>query len=465
MGNLRHIIMVTAIFAILVGSALAVNRSIYIWDAASPGAEFQHPDSTSTHLVRPRDGWIDALEAIQADEGREDYAMGDTIIFSYGTSWPSDLNPFSVVIISMGWNDGTGPDDIDATKQAQIMTFLDSTGRIPGNQKAVILEGNDFANLYCDTSSSHYTYAGSFADYAGALLLVDDGGAPDVLFGEDSSFAEGLSFHYAPTPGATTSVDDIVLNDALWDNHHLRYVFNASRKCPARGIQRRSYSPGAVITLPFQLGNIPHGVNTKEQLVARALDFCVMPLPEIVTGLSGETLYVDSLFSLEFQSYDNRCVVKTVIDYSTDCGASWCFLHEVTYPEFHETLDFDIPNHPGAECYFRATSHDSVFNFTSDTSAQFTIFDPTAVGEHPSKPYGAALSAFPNPFNSEVTFRATIDEPAEIQIYSIYGSRMAGFDVEPPNDIVRWDATGKPSGIYLARISGTTERIKLVYLR
>jgi hypothetical protein len=42
---------------------------------------------------------------------------------------------------------------------------------------------------------------------------------------------------------------------------------------------------------------------------------------------------------------------------------------------------------------------------------------------------------------------------------------MAGFDVEPPNDIVRWDATGKPSGIYLARISGTTERIKLVYLR
>ena len=142
MGNLRHIILVTMIFAILAGSALSVNRSIYIWDSASPGAEFQHPDSTSTFLIRPRDGWIEALEAIQADEGRIEYAMGDTIVFSYGTSWPADLNPFSVVIISMGWNDGTGPDDIDAAVGGG-----NGSGNVPSRVNAAVVGpvGNDAA--------------------------------------------------------------------------------------------------------------------------------------------------------------------------------------------------------------------------------------------------------------------------------------------------------------------------------
>ena len=466
MRDMRLILIVSAMMAILVaGSVLAVQRSIYIWDAAAPGATFQHPDSTSPFLIRPRDGWIQALEAIQDDEGGDLYAMGDTISFSFGSDWPADLNPFSIVIISMGWIDGSGPDDIDAARQAQIIAFLDSTGRTPGSQTAVILEGNDFAKLYCDTASSHYSYAGTFADYTGALLFIDDGGAPDVLVGEDSSFADGMTFEYATTAGAISSMDDIILNDALWDSHHLRYVFNASRKCPARGIQRRSYSPGAMITLPFQLGNIPRGSNTKEQLVARALDFCIMPLPEIITDLSGETLYVDSSYSLELQSYDNRCVVRTVVDYSSDGGASWHFLREVPYPAFHSTIDLDIPAHPGAECYLRATAYDSVFNWTSDTSASFVIFDPTMVDERPPMPKSISIMAYPNPFNGEVALRVRLDEPSKIEIYNIYGARVAVFDANPPETTVHWDATGSPTGIYLARLSETKARTKLIYLR
>ena len=126
MRDMRLILIISAMMAILVaGSVLAVQRSIYIWDAAAPGATFQHPDSTSPFLIRPRDGWIQALEAIQDDEGGDLYAMGDTISFSFGSDWPADLNPFSIVIISMGWIDGSGPDDIDAARQAQIITFLD----------------------------------------------------------------------------------------------------------------------------------------------------------------------------------------------------------------------------------------------------------------------------------------------------------------------------------------------------
>ncbi|MCK5833251.1 hypothetical protein KAH81_06225 [bacterium] len=450
---------------VAISSVYAITRSIYIWDAAAPGANFQHPDSSSTFIIRPRDGWLEAINAIQADEGGDIYGMRDTLLYSYGTDWPSDLNPFSIVIISMGWIDGSGPDDIDAAKQAQIIAYLDATGRTPGSQTAVVLEGNDFAKLYCDTSASHYTYAGTFADYTGALLLVDDGGAPDMLVGEDSSFADGMSFDYHPTEGATSSVDDIIINDAVWDSHHLRYVFNASSKCPARGIQRRSYSPGAMVTLPFQFGNIPRGGNSKEELCARLLDFCVMPLTDITTALSGDTLFMDSVFTIGFDTYDNRCVILAEIEYTTDAGATWHMVNQVSYPTEHEDFEFNLPHTHGGECYFRITVHDSVFNSTADTSESFVLLDPTLVDDKILRPDEISITTYPNPFNGEVSIRARAPFDSEVQIYNIYGSMLVRIPSVAPECEVIWNASAEPVGIYFARIANSCARTKLVFIK
>jgi len=466
MNRVRQFLLIALLAAIVSGSASGVIRSIFIWDAAAPGATFQHPDSTSTSLVRPRDGWIQALEAIQADTDGAIYGMRDTIMFEYGTDWPTDLNPFSIIIISMGWIDGSGPDDIDAAKQAQIIAHLDATDRTPAGQTAVILEGNDFAKLYCDTSASHYTYAGTFADYTGALLLIDDGGPPDVLSGEDSSLAQGMSFGYrAPSPAAT-SLDDIIINDAVWDGHHLRYLFNASSKSPARGIQRRSYSPGAVITLPFQFGNIPRGGNTKEQLLARMLDFSIMPLAEITTALhAGDTLFSDSLFTLNFTTYNIRAMKEAIIDYSTDGGTSWHILNSVPNPSPEEDFEFYLPRNPGAECYIRVTVHDSVFNSTSDTSAPFVLVNPANIDETPPLPETASIHAYPNPFNAAVLLDVSAQFGSEVEIYDIYGALVDVIPFNAPHSTVLWDAHGRPAGIYLAKVSGTSARAKLLLIK
>ncbi len=447
------------------GISFAVNRSIYIWDAAAPGATFQHPDSTSPSIIRPRDGWIQAIQAIQADEGGDIYGMRDTLLFSYGTDWPTDLNPYSIVIISMGWIDGSGPDEIDAAKQAQIIAHLDATDRTPEGQTAVILEGNDFAKLYCDTAATHFTYAGTFADYTGTLLLLDNAGHTDVLVGEDSSFAEGMRFNYKFSAAASTSMDDIIINSAVWDEHYLRYIFNATGKCPARGIQRRSYSPGAIVTLPFQFGNISRGVYNKEQLLTRILDFCIMPLTEITTAVTSETLYTDSSFTLSFTTYDNRCVTTAVIEFSTDGGVGWHMVNQVPFPGSLEDFDFNLPHHAGSEFYLRVTVHDSVFNSTADTLGPFVLLNAAGMSEGGALPVDFSLTANPNPFNGAVTLRAYGPVASEIEIYDIYGSLVAKLPFGPKGETVLWDASAQAAGVYLSRIAGSNARAKLVFIK
>ncbi|RKZ30609.1 hypothetical protein DRQ36_04890 [bacterium] len=472
------IAIVVILLGILIGGAVTRDRYIYIFDGAGPDARFEHPDSPGD-TIRPLDAWLEAIGNINGAPGM--YSMKDTLIVEWGDVFPSSPN-CHIVILSLGW-DGSGAASLTPAIQAQLVEHLDSTGREPGTQTAVFIEGNDFAYLYCDTSSSHYTYAGTFADYTGALLAADDIGAPSTLIGEDNSLAEGMSFayNYVPGPGPCTSMDDIEANTTLWDDHHLKYVFNASRRCPARGLQRRSYSPGAVFLMPFQFGNIPSsGANTKEELLAHMLDFAVMPLGTITTNLENDTLYIDSTYAIEFMVYDNVCVGQVAFDYTTDGGTTWNYLTAHLTPPIDTLLiyDFTVPATAGSECYLRLFVYDSIFNYTADTSDMFVIAYMGISDETPELPSKPVLSAHPNPFNSSVSItvvsKRTSSIPTNIEIFDINGRMVHKMPVTARltanqsnvSGVCRWQPDeSTDTGVYLARLTGTDEAIKIVLLK
>ena len=471
MKNNRHkFVVIIALLAFLAAGALGqIERTVFVWDEAAPGNSFPHPDSSGGFLIRPKDAWIEAINALNAD--REGFAMKDTLLLVTSSDWPADLNPYDIVILSLGWNDGTGTPNLDSTKRAQIMEHLDRTARTPELQTSLIIEGNDFAYLYCDTASSHMPYIDPFSDYVGAVLKLNDGGPPGTLVGEDSSLAEGMGFSYAAAPGPNTSVDDVEMNRSGPYASHTNYLFNASRKCPARGIQRIIYSSGAVILLPFQFGNISRGVNCKEELLARMIDLCVMPIPQILHDFGGETFYIDSTYNIEFRAYDNRCVTTVIVEYSTDGGESWVLLESLAYPGTDSLLQypFEIPATVSDSCYFRMTAHDSVYNFVADTAGPFAI-EAASVSEAPGRPVERSISVFPNPFNFGAHISVSSPEPAELRIYDISGRMVESFPVRPPETRVNWDCRSAggitvPAGVYLAHLSGSRVTRKLVFIK
>lgn len=452
------------LFIALLGSSIfGLERTIQIIDnAGGLSAEFEHPDRPG-EMIRPYEAWVEAIDSINAN--LDYYNMRDSLVYTVDFDFPAAINS-DIVILSHGWQ-GTGAVNLDSTEMAMLIELLDSTGRTPGEQTALFIEGNDFAELYCDTSTG--LYAGEFADYTGALLLENDAGAISSLVAEDSSLAEGMSFSYRVTTGGPcTDMDDIILNDGLWDSHHLRYLFNASTRNPARGLQRRSYSPGAVVTLPFQFGNIPRGggvTSSKEDLLVRMIDFAIMPLVNM-EGTIEDTLWVDSLYSLEFEAYDNRCVKHLIFEYSSDGGISWISLNEITNPELETTLsmDFSIPPSSGDECYLRLIVTDSTYNFTADTSESFVVINAN-IGEGSARPNTPYLRSYPNPFNAQLTFDVHVDAATEIEIYDISGRKIAELPVSAGESLVRWSPRDISAGIYLARVSGTAATVKAVYLR
>jgi len=459
--RIKALISVFLLIALATG-LFGLNRNIFIFDGAGgSGARFEHPDHPGD-TIRPYEGWVEALDSINSVP--DYFVMRDNLIYTVDVELPAMLNA-DIVILSLGWQ-STGAAILDSDEQRQLIALLDSTSRDPGKQTALFIEGNDFAKLYCDTATG--LYADSFADYTGAILLLDNAGPVSTLFGEDSSLAEDMAFDYRITTGGPcTSMDDIVKNDAMWDSHHLKYLFNASRRSPARGLQRRSYSPGAVITLPFQFGNIPRGPrNSKEELLVRMLDFAIMPLVDIVTDFSSDTLYVDSLYNLEFEAYDNRCVKHVVFEYSSDAGTSWLGLNEIPNPALDTVLSviFSIPPSSGTECLIRVTVTDSTYNFTSDTSASFVAIN-AGIDEEPDKPDAPWLTAFPNPFNSGLTFVVKTATDSEVDIYNLNGDLVGEISVKSGENRYSWKPGDLPTGVYMARIRGSEKAFKAVYLR
>jgi hypothetical protein len=444
-------------------SIFAFSRNVLILDLAGGSARFEHPDRTG-EMIRPYQAWVEAIDSLNANRAR--YNMRDSIIYYIDYEFPTTINS-DIVILSLGWR-GTGAPILSASQQNMLVDLLDSTTRTPEKQTALFIEGNDFAELYCNPGGG--SYAGTFADYTGALLLLADAGALSLLHAEDSSLAAGMNFNYRVTDsGPCAHMDDIIINDTLWDSHHLRYLFNASSRNPARGLQRRSYSPGAVVLLPFQFGNIPNGggvTNSKEDLLVRMFDFAIMPLIQIESELPSETLWVDTVYNIEFTVYDNRCVKHLRFEYSSNGGASWISLNELSNPPLDTPLieDFSIPPSTGDNCMLRLVATDSTFNFTADTIGPFVVMNSN-IDDEIAKPSALYIRAFPNPFNAEVTFDIEVSAESKVEIFDLTGRKIAEIPVSSSDTYVRWRPEGLPAGVYLAGIAGTSAQAKAVYLK
>jgi len=461
---MKYKVLGLVLIVIIAGSISAMNRTVLILDlAGGSGARFEHPDYPGD-TIRPYQAWVEAINEINAD--RAAYNMRDSIVYTVDYEFPLTINS-DIVILSFGWR-GTGAPNLTSAQQNLLIELLDSTSRTPEKQTALFIEGNDFAELYCDTSAG--TYAGTFADYTGALLFDSDDTPAALLAAEDSSLAEGMAFDYRITTGGPcTHMDDIIINDAVWDSHHLRYLFNAGSRNPARGLQRRSYSPGAVVLLPFQFGNIPRGggiTNHKEDLLVRMFDFAIMPLVDIQSALPADTLWVDTLYSMDYTVYDNRCVKKLVFEYSSDGGATWMAMNEIPNPDLDTvlTIEFSIPPSTGDDCLIRLIASDSTYNFTADTTEPFVVMN-FGIGEGDRIPTAPYLRPFPNPFNAELSFDVYVDIDSKVQIYDIAGRMVAQMPVSSGESTLRWVPGGLPAGVYLARIANTGVAMKAVYLK
>jgi hypothetical protein len=87
-----------------------------------------------------------------------------------------------------------------------------------------------------------------------------------------------------------------------------------------------------------------------------------------------------------------------------------------------------------------------------------------------SLPSAFTLSAYPNPFNGEVTIHYELSQSAgiEVAIYNVLGEQvevLGNGRMEAGQHAVKWQAKG-PSGIYFVRMSGadmqTTQKIMLL---
>ncbi|MGC9315847.1 MAG: T9SS type A sorting domain-containing protein, partial [bacterium] len=224
-----------------------------------------------------------------------------------------------------------------------------------------------------------------------------------------------------------------------------------------------------VVLLPFQFGNIPRGggvTNHKEDLLVRMFDFAIMPLVDIQSALPADTLWVDTLYSLDYTVYDNRCVKKLVFEYSSDGGATWMAMNEIPNPDLDTvlTIEFSIPPSTGDNCLIRLIASDSTYNFTADTTEPFVVMNyGIAEGDRiPSAPY---LRPFPNPFNAELSFDVYVDIDSKVQIFDIAGRMVAQMPVSSGESTLRWVPGRLPAGVYLARIANTGEAVKAVYLK
>jgi len=98
----------------------------------------------------------------------------------------------------------------------------------------------------------------------------------------------------------------------------------------------------------------------------------------------------------------------------------------------------------------------------------------TPVNQNQTAPPGkfVLLQNYPNPFNPSTTlgFNLTENTPAELSIFNLLGQKMAVLingQMPAGEHMVSWDASGYPSGIYLARlrIGGIIVTRKMLFLK
>jgi hypothetical protein len=104
---------------------------------------------------------------------------------------------------------------------------------------------------------------------------------------------------------------------------------------------------------------------------------------------------------------------------------------------------------------WRVAAVDAYGNAAAETSGVFVVTGVSGDGALPARP--ALAEAYPNPFNPRVTLRYALPraQAVLVAVYDLAGRRVAVLyrgRQEAGWHEAEWDATGIPSGSYLARL-------------
>lgn len=419
--------------------------SVLVLDFSGEYSRFTDPDGILGE-VRP----IEAVNATfeNLTTAPSAFVMNAELSVTYSSRLPVDLDDYNIIYLLNGWR-GSGGMDLTIDQRSRLSSFVLS--HTPESQRALIVEGNDYCYKYADTSSGHYTWHSS-SDIFGCVLRSDHEPAFDYLYGWHGSIAEDLVFEYPGygEPGPGYYPDDIEINEESFFSEHATYLFDGGSKGPARGMQRRGFSPGtgsvagATIMLPFVMGNLKDGErhNTKAEFLYRMLDFCTMPIAEFIEDFTGRVLMIDSTYEISFVQYDAVYVTEVTIEYSTDAGEVWLEIFHIE-PEFElSSMEWTVPERESDECFLRLTVKDRAGNAATELTGPFAV-SYEAVKED-ILPKSISLKAFPNPFNSALNIRG--EKGSEIAIYDVFGNTVfehvltAGYAIWRPDHL--------PSGVY-----------------
>ena len=85
-------------------------------------------------------------------------------------------------------------------------------------------------------------------------------------------------------------------------------------------------------------------------------------------------------------------------------------------------------------------------------------------------PENFKLETAPNPFNSHCQIKYSMLNnhlSVNIDIFSINGKIIESYENLPSENIINWDASGNPAGVYLIRLSNGEESFveRIVYMK
>ena len=465
--------LILILILIIFGLSFGGITRIYIWNRVGSEPFFENPETGTTTI--PRWEYEHYLAKIDSLIFRGDIPAHDTLDWNFGDTLPEyAMEMYDIIIGLFGWP-GSGSPGLTTEEDMFLANFLESNIMEIGGQRAVLLEGNDFARRYCFPGSPYLIKNYLCVEYLGTTP------PPDSIKGVMGTFSQHLKFEYARgTGGPDTLSDDIAIYYPPEWSSHANFSFNLDAKSPARGILRSSYSPGACQLITFCFGNLKNGSypNTKEELLKRMLDYAIPPLGWLLDDYTDTILYVDSLYYVRYTHYDNFLVKQLTLKYSTDNGATWNILYNVGFPTDSDTLlPWIVPPAPSDSCLLSIEVSDEAFNFFADTSGMFKIVSAVEIdgGKNHLTPKNWLSPAYPNPFNSRTTFRAILEDGGTINIFDVSGKVVRTLFVgstRRQGSMFSWDGKDDngeqlPAGVYfiVARSGNWQKAINLLMVK